>query len=818
VDGVNYLLTIMKKNIILSMLLVLSAVDLLAQNSAVEIRGIVADEKGIALPGAGVSVLNTLLGTYTGSDGSYLLRVKEPGTYRLVFSFLGYEKITKEVNVTSSVTIDISMTPALLMADEVIVNATRAGSKTPVAWSDVSGDALRKQNNGQDIPFLLGLTPSLVETSEAGTGIGYTNLRIRGTDANRINVTIDGIPLNDAESQQVFWVDLPDLASSVENMQVQRGVGTSSNGAGAFGASVNILTKSPENIPFAEVNSTAGSYNTFKNTIMAGTGLISGKFALTMRYSDIRSDGYIKRTGSNNRSESISGIYKTEHSLLKANVIIGEEHTGISWWGVPSDSLVTDRRFNPAGMYTDQSGNIQFYNNESDNYWQNHYQLIYSLNFLKYFNLHAAFHYTTGKGYYEEYCEDQRYSDYGLPNVTTGDSTFTSTDLIRRKWMSNDFYGAVWSLSYNKGKIDAVIGGAANMYNGRYYGNIIWMRYPGNTEKDYQWNFNRSEKGEFSIYGRMNYRFSSQVSGFADLQFRHISYDLSGNDDDLKDLTQSHMFSFFNPKGGLFFTISSSQDAYISFSVAHREPTRSDYQEAKGDPSATPKAETLYDAEAGYNVRAGKVTAGINVYSMYYNDQLIPTGQLSDVGYPIMTNVKRSSRNGIELSVELKPVKIIDWKVSVTGSMNKIPDFTGYYTDYNTSDFSSAYKSMNYGRVDLAYSPSVISSSDLGFLLSEKFNIHLLSKYVGKQYFDNTMSSNRRVDPYFVNNLVLNFNTPVGKIREFNASLYINNLLNSSYVSNGYGGLWYEDGKEKTWAYYFPQAGINFLIKVGIRF
>ncbi|MGD0581884.1 MAG: TonB-dependent receptor [Bacteroidales bacterium] len=809
----------MKKTLIFILFLILSCSHgiIIAQQGGYEITGQVSDEKGIPLSGAGVSVMNTLQGTYTGSDGRYLVKIKEPGRYNLVFSFIGCEKATREVDITGPVTVDVILSSALLMTDEVIVSATRAGTMTPVAYTTVTGDAIRRQNNGQDIPFLLGLTPSLVETSEAGTGIGYTNLRIRGTDANRINVTVDGIPLNDAESQEVFWVDLPDLASSVENMQVQRGVGTSSNGSGAFGATVNILTKSPEDTSFAEVNSTAGSFNTLKNTVMAGTGLIGGRFALQMRYSDITSDGYIKRTSTNNRSEFISAIYKTDHSILKANVIIGEEHTGISWWGVPADSLATDRRFNPAGEYTDQNGNIQFYNNESDNYWQNHYQLIYTLNIRKYLNLHAAFHYTTGRGYYEEYCEDQLYKYYGLLPVTIGDSTLTSTDLIRQKWMSNDFYGVVYSLSYKKGKVDAVLGGGANMYNGRYYGDIIWMRYAGDTEKDYQWNFNRSKKGEASIYGRLNYRFSSSLSGFADLQFRHIFYNMSGTDDSLKDLAQSHLYNFFNPKAGLFWTVSSSQDAYLSFSVANREPTRSDFLEATGDPSAMPRAETLYDVEAGYNLRAGKVTFGINIFSMYYNDQLIPTGQLSDVGYTIMTNVKKSSRNGIEFSLEWKPVKLVDWKPCITLSRNVTPDFTGYYLNY-ASDGSSTYNSKNYGTVDLAYSPAVTGSSDLGFRLSDKINIHLISKYVGKQYFDNTMSDSRKIGPYFVNNLVLNFTTGFPKLKQLDVSLFVNNLLNAQYVSNGYGGVWYEEGNEKTWAYYFPQAGINFLARIGIRF
>ena len=782
------------------------------------LSGKITDQDGQPLGGAVIKIENSLLGTYSGADGSYSLKVRQQGSVKVTYSFTGYRKETREINISGNVTEDVILGRSVFMTGEIVVSATRAGTTTPVAYTSLQSEQVRSQNNGQDIPFLLALTPSLVETSEAGAGIGYTNLRIRGTDANRINVTIDGIPLNDPESQQVFWVDLPDLASSVEDIQVQRGVGTSSNGAGAFGASVNILTKSISSEPYADVNTTAGSFNTLKNTVSAGTGLLGGKFALQMRYSDIKSDGYIKRTGTNNRSGAISAVYRTGKSMLKANIILGEEHTGISWWGVPSDSLSTDRRFNPAGMYTDEAGNIKFYNNETDNYWQNHYQLMFNTELGSSLNLHTAFHYTTGKGYYEEYCEDQKYADYGLAPVIIGDSTLTSTDLVRRKWMSNDFYGVVYSLSYRKGRLDAVFGGGANMYRGRYYGNITWMQYAGSTPKDYQWNFNRSFKGEYSFYAKAYYRINESLSAFGDIQYRSISYRMNGPDDDLRDITQDHKYGFLNPKAGLFLRINPAQDAYLSFSIANREPTRSDFKEAAGDPLSTPRSETLYDAEAGYNIRSGRISLGLNLYGMYYNDQLIPTGQLSDVGYPIMTNVKKSSRLGIEIVTEWKPFDIVDWKGSLTLSRNKIPGFTGYYTDYNTSDWSQEYKSMNYGRVDIAYSPSVTAVSDLGIKLPGYLNIHFITKVVGKQYFDNTMSQSRKIDPYCVNNLVVNFNIPSGKNGEFYSSLFINNLLNSKYVSNGYGGLWYEDGYEKTWAYYFPQAGINFLLKIGFRF
>jgi iron complex outermembrane receptor protein len=788
------------------------------QNAGSALKGKVSDEKGNPLAGAGVSVINTFLGTYSGMDGTYNIKVPGDGIYSLKFSFTGYETVIQEINVTGTGVLNVTLVPKLMMTEEVIVSATRAGNRTPVAYTNVGSETIRQLNNGQDLPFLIGLTPSLVETSEAGAGIGYTSLRIRGTDGSRINVTIDGIPLNDAESQQVFWVDLPDLASSVDNIQVQRGVGTSSNGAGAFGASVNIETKSPDNVAYAEISSIAGSFNTYKNVVKAGTGLLADRFAFQLRFSNLLSDGYIERTGSDNRSAYISGTYRTSRSLLKTNIILGEEHTGISWWGVPAEMLSINRRYNPAGEYEDESGNKKYYDNESDNYKQNHYQLIYTLKLNRYTNFHTALYYTFGEGYYEEYREDQPFSEYGLPSIILDTTEITSTDLIRRKWMSNDFYGMVYSLKFSKEKIDAVFGGGMNVYDGNHYGKIIWMRNAGNAGKDYQWYLNKAHKGEFSMYGKIDYKFSDKISGFGDLQYRHIYYNMYGPDDDLRDISQSHLFNFINPKGGLFFSPGSNQDAYISFSVANKEPTRSDFKDASGDKNATPTSETLFDTEAGYNLRTDKANVGFNLYGMIYKDQLVPTGELSNVGYPIMTNVKRSYRVGLELTAGLKPADRLDWNLNMTISRNKILGFMEYYLDYNTSDWTSQYKNKNLGTVDIAYSPSITGSSNMVFHVSNHVKFHLVSKYVGKQYFDNTMNADRMIDPYLVNNIMIDYSPDIQKIKNADFQLLINNVFNNKYESNGYGGNWYEDGLEKTWSYYFPQAGINFLIRFSLKF
>lgn len=808
-----------KDSILLIVVILISVLNAFPQTmDGLSLRGKVTDTNGDPLAGTSVSIVGTLTGVQAGMDGIYRFERLKEGEYKIRFSFIGYEPRTSNLILTCDTVFDVELNPIAVITDDVIISATRAGDQAPLAYANVTREILEKRNSGQDLPYLLSLTPSLIETSEAGNGVGYTSLRIRGTDASRINVTVDGIPLNDPESQQVFWVDLPDLASSIDNIQVQRGVGTSSNGAGAFGASINIQTRGIENEPFAEINSLAGSFGTFKNNIIAGTGLLKEKFAFQMRYSDLRSRGFIERTGSDHNSAFISGLYRTGRSLLKANLIIGKEHTGIGWWGVPKEMLTVNRKYNPAGEYTDDNGITQHYNNESDNYSQNHLQLIYSLKLPGSFSFHSALHYTRGEGYYEEFKEDRSFADYGLPPLNIGDTTIYQTDLIRRKWMSNSFYGLIYSLIYRKDKLEAKIGGGINLYSGDHYGRIIWMKYPGTAEKDHQWYFNNGEKGEGGIYGKISWTISGKLSVFGDLQYRYIKYNLKGRDDDLKDIGQVHRFNFFNPKTGLFLSVASNQEAYLSFSVANREPTRTDFKEASGDINATPRPERLFDTELGYKLRSQKSTFALNLYGMIYKDQLVPTGELSNVGYSIMTNVEKSYRAGAEITAGFMPVDFINWDFNLTLSKNKIIDFTEHYVDYNTTDWSSEYKSRKLGNVDISYSPSVIGSSDFSITLIPEIKVHFISKYAGRQYFDNTMNSERIIDPYLVNNVMIGFEPETRHIRGAELQLMVNNIFNTKYESNAYGGNWFEDGVEKSWSYFFPQAGINYMFKLGLKF
>ena len=782
------------------------------------IQGRVTSEDGEPLPGASVVNLETLGGTTASGDGTYKLQVNRDGTYNIRVSFIGFKSVTRVVVVAGTATADFTLIESSVPAAEVVVSATRAGKRTPVTYQTITGEELKKINFGTDIPFLLSMTPSLVETSEAGNGIGYTSMRIRGSDASRINVTIDGIPLNDAESQQVFWVDLPDLASSVESIQVQRGVGTSGNGSGAFGASVNILTASPGNEPAASVTGALGSFNTHKMSVMASTGLMAERISFMMRYTALQSDGYVRHSGSNNKSMFMTGVYSSGKSRLKANVIIGTERTGISWWGVTPEMMAVDRRYNVAGAYTDEEGVEHYYEGQTDNYWQNHYQLIYSRTLSTGLLLQTAAHLTTGEGYYEQYKEDEDRADYGLPPIVGGTETITSTDMIHRKWNDNVFYGVTWALKYEAGKIDAVIGGAVNRHDGDHFGNIEWMKYPGTTEKGFEWYRNNGLKDEFNIYGKLNRMLTDRISAFADFQFRHIDYSMAGPDDNLLELSLNEKYNFFNPKGGLFFSITPKQDVFASVAVANREPTRANFKDAIGDAEAVPMSERLTDYEAGYTFRSSAATLNVNLYYMRYHNQLVPTGELSNVGYPIMTNVKESYRTGVEISGSVKPFDFMLLRGSLTLSRNKIKDFVEYYTDYNTTDWSEQYVSHDLGLVDIAYSPSVITSADLAVEPFKDGTLTFSGKYVGSQYFDNTMSEARKLDPYFVAGITAGYSLKFTGVREVKFQFSVNNLLNSMYISNGYGGNWYEDGVEKTWAYYFPQAGINYMMKINFNF
>ncbi len=823
------------------------------------LSGTITDEHGNSLPGASVVIKNTYLGAVTDVDGHYKFKNLRQGKYELEVSFLGYKTLKKELNLTASKQLDFKMEPATIMADEVIVQATRAGHKTPVAMSNLNRATIQQNNTGQDIPYQLSLMPSVVASSQTGTGIGYSDLRIRGTDPSRINVTVNGIPLNDSESQGVYWVNMPDFGSSVDNIQVQRGVGTSTNGAAAFGATVNFKTESINQKPYAEVQSVVGSsrlfdreldknwefrsnnlidffrtnLNVFRNTIKVGTGLIKDKFSFDARYSTLNSEGYVDRSTADHQSLFLSGSYYTDKSLLKMNIIHGKQKTGITWWGVDSASIKSyGLTFNPAGAYEGENGEIQFYDNQTDNYIQTHYQLFYSYELSNHFYLNTAAHYTRGDGYYEQYKDNEVYTEYNLPNPIYGTDTLPSTNLIRQKKMANDFYGFTASLKYQGKRINAVLGGAWNKYDGDHFGNVIWAKN-GGIPDNYEWYFNNGKKTDFNVYAKANYELNTHLNIFGDVQYRHINYDLTGIDDDFyeKDrnirLDQNHQFNFFNPKAGVYYTLNNHNKMYASFSVAHREPTRTNFKNAKGDPNNYPKSERLFDYELGYNYTASKVAFGINLYFMDYKNQLVATGEKSSVGYDIMTNVDKSYRTGIELMAGVKILPSLKWDMNLTLSRNRINEFVAYASHYDTLTWNEIALGKTIRYTHISYSPEIIGASILSYEAVKNFHISLITKYVGEQYFDNTSSDDRKLDDYIVNNIRLQYTLKTKWFKSIGFSLQINNILGEKYANNAYGGIWYEgrqkgrwldEKQDKNWAYYFPQAGPHFLAGITIKF
>ncbi len=700
--------------------------------------------------------------------------------------------------------------------NEINVNALRAGEKTPVTFTNISKSQIEKGNLGQDLPYIISLTPSVVTTSDAGAGVGYTSFRIRGSDATRINVTINGIPLNDSESQGVWWVNMPDFSSSIENIQIQRGVGTSTNGAGAFGASVNLQTDGLKKDAYLTSNNTVGSFSTLKNNIAFGTGILNNKFTFDGRLSKISSDGYIDRATSNLKSLYLQGTYFGSNSVLKGIVISGHERTYQAWNGVPLNYLDVNRTFN-------------FYNyeNEVDNYSQTHYQLHYSKQMSETTNYNIATHYTNGEGYYEQEKLGEYLADYGLDMIFLNNDTITKTNLIRRKWLNNDFGGLIYSLNHKMGNIDLVLGGASNRYSGQHYGNVIWSEYASNADFNHQYYWNKAEKLDHNFYAKANYKYSDATNLYADLQRRIVDYIFAGYDEEENPSEQEIVLEFFNPKFGLFHMLNDNQAIYASFAVANKEPNRNDYVEST--PNSRPKYETLYDTEIGYKQNGDKLMFGVNLYHMIYKNQLALTGEINDVGASTRTNIDESFRRGIEIEATYKLSDKISWVGNMTLSENKIVGHTAYIDNWD----NGGQNKLDYENTDLAFSPNLIWASNINYKLGSNTSIDLISKYVGEQFIDNTSSKGRILDDYLVNNLRVSYkwNNKIFKISKL--TLQVNNVLNNEYVSNAWVYRFISDGWDPrgndpyvnldsehgyNMAGYFPQATRNYLLGITLGF
>ncbi len=778
------------------------------------------------LPGASVRLANTYYSTVSNNTGLFVFKNLKPSSYSLIISYIGYKNDTVAVELRKDKEISVSLLPAAIITDEVIVYSTRAGSNTPVAHQEIDKRELSAINFGQDLPVLLGGSISAVSTSDAGNGMGYTALRIRGTDMTRINVTINGIPLNDPESHNVFWVDLPDFATSTDNVQIQRGVGTSTNGASAFGASVNLQSAVPNPEPYAEINSAYGSFNTLKNSVSFGTGLVNKHFSLDSRISKLSSDGYIDRASSELLSYYISGAYTSGKDIFRINIFSGKEKTYQAWGGVPSYMLETSRTFNYMGMYFDNKNNVHYYDNQTDNYGQTHYQAIYSHEFSKRLFLNAAVHRTIGAGYYEEYVESGKLSDYAIPAIITNSpyvvhysdtlytpsGAITTSDLVRQKHLANTFTGITWSLNYHAGRLKTSFGGSWNIYKGNHFGTVTWLQWAGNTETDHEWYRSKAEKRDFNIFLKTEYILTEKLNTWIDLQCRQIHYSINGIDNGFRDITQEHWYSFFNPKAGISYQVSDRQNVYASLSIANREPNRDNFVDADLA-KQVPKPETLYDAEAGYTVSGSHIAFTANAYYMYYNDQLVLTGAINDVGAPVMINVPASYRAGIELSAKALLTSNLKWEPSLTLSSNKIKSYTEYIDNWDTWEQIA----VEHSNTDLAFSPSLIAGSTINWAVYKGFNVNLLSKYVGRQFIDNTRSSDRQLDPYFVNDLLIRYTLTPGFCKEIGFSLMLNNIFNTEYESNAWVYRYSSENVMQKLDGYFPQAGLNIMLGVTVK-
>ncbi|SEJ44428.1 iron complex outermembrane recepter protein [Dyadobacter sp. SG02] len=781
-------------------------------------------EDGKPLPGATIKA-GEIRGTSTDKDGNFVLKNISESIVVLDISYIGYQTAKAAINSNQ---LEIKLNKSTYQADEVIINATRVNDRTGMAYTNVTAAQIDKQNMGQDLPVLLNFSPSLVSTSDAGGGVGYTGIRIRGSDATRINVTVNGIPYNDAESQGVFWVNMPDFASSVSSIQIQRGVGTSTNGAGAFGASVNINTNAFRETAYAELNNSYGSFNTFKNTLKVGSGLIKDKFTFDARLSRVSSDGFVDRASSELHSYYLSGGYFGKKSFVRVNVFSGKERTYQSWNGVPEAKLRGDREGILAYIDRNSLGekdaenllnsdnrtyNSYTYKNEVDNYRQDHYQIVSSHNLSNKltFNLNAFL--VRGLGYYEQYRAGDDYSKYNLPNVVVGKDTLTSTDFIRRRWLDNYFYGTTFSFDYNSfKKLTASFGGGWNQYDGDHYGQIIWARNAGNIENEHQYYFSTGKKKDFNLYGKLYYSFTDQLTAFADLQYRRVSHAIHGTDNDLVQLAFDHSYSFFNPKAGLTYQLAERSSVYASYSIGNREPNRDDFTNSTAD--LFPKSERLQNVEAGFRTQQGKWAFAANYYLMSYKNQLVLTGQINDVGGSVRVNVPKSYRTGIELEGAVVFNNHLKWNANATFSQNKIKNFTEYVVDYD----NGGYQTIDHGKSDISFSPNVIVGSQFTYSLRKNLELALLTKYVGKQYLDNTSTETRKLDGYLTNDIRLSWTIKPSWANEIAFNLLVNNVLDEKYESNGYTYGYIAGGALTQENFYFPQAGRNFLIGVNFRF
>lgn len=713
-----------------------------------------------------------------------------------------------------------------IVLDEVLVSAIRVTTTSPVTFSNLDKERIKPRNLGQDIPILMNFLPSVVTTSNAGAGVGYTGIRVRGSDATRVNVTINGIPYNDAESHGTFWVNMPDFASSTESLQLQRGVGTSTNGAGAFGASLNLLTDAVSEDPYGQISSSIGSFNTLRNNIKFSTGTLNDHIEISGRLSRIISDGYVDRASSELDSYFLQGAYVDDNTLIKALLFGGHEITYQSWYGFDpvaigaigeDNDIRTNRTFNIAGVQFDDTGNFEgFHNNQVDDYKQDHFQLHWNEQINKNWNTTIALHYTRGRGFFEEYVDDWYYTNIlfsdnssfnflGLDPITVNGSEITSTDYIRRRWLDNDFYGTTFSAKYTNESLNLILGGGWNKYEGDHLGEVIWARFPSNGNIGDRYYDDNSTKTDLNLFAKANYKLDAHWSLFGDLQYRTVGYRANGVDTGLVDDT----FNFFNPKAGITYDMDPNNNFYFSYAVANREPNRNDYE------NGNPKPERLNDFELGWRYVSSKVQVSSNLYYMSYKDQLVLTGELNDVGAPLRANVGDSYRLGLEVDANVKFGDKFQWSPNVALSTNRNVDFV----------FQRNGVLQNLGNTTISFSPGIIAGNTVTYMPKENLQFSLLTKFVGKQYMGNIDAEASVLDAYSQTDFNVQYVIETNSfIKSITLSGLVNNIFDSLYISDGFFFTFDDDFSDPgtittiEGAGFYPQAGTNFLVGATLNF
>lgn len=742
------------------------------------------------------------------NNGDIVFTPGQAGNYQLLLEAVGKKTVRQSFTITGAVSnVTITLEELDYLLEPLEVKAIRASDRAPFTKTNIDKADIAKQNLGQDLPFLLNQTPSVIVNSDAGNGVGYTGMRIRGTDGSRINVTLNGIPYNDAESQGSFFVDMPDLASSASSIQIQRGVGTSTNGPGAFGATVNISTNEFSDKAYAESNNSYGSFNTWKNTIKVGSGLINDHFTIDARISRLKSDGYIDRASSDLKALYLTGAYVNRNTSIRFNLITGKEKTYQAWYGVPEDIWAAgNRTYNPAGM--DKPGTP--YDNQTDNYQQDHYQLFVNQALSNQWSLNVASFLTRGRGYYEEYAADQQYSKYGLPNVVAGATTIEATDLVRDRWLDNDYYGQTFSLQYKQPSDELTFGGSWTIYDGKHHGDIIWadMGIP----KDYRYYYLTARKTDMNAYAKLLHQLDRSWSIFGDVQYRHVQYNMDGFKDN-PSLLIKRSFNFINPKAGISYN-RNGINAYFSYALANKEPNRDDFEAQQ---TQQPKKETLHDFELGIEKKNSRYNLGATVYYMLYKDQLVLTGSMNDVGAYTRVNTPNSYRLGLELQGGVVVNKWMNIQANTTLSKNKIKAFTSYVDEY-AGDNWLGQKSTTYNNTNISFSPSVIVAGSINLTPVKNLELSLLSKFVGKQYLDNTQDNGRKLNDYYTQDARFIYTVKHFLFNEWNFTAQVNNVFDRKYEANGssYPGIY--DGTMYNGVSYATMAGINYMLGVNIRF